>query len=413
MKYFSNSILSSLILIVLITQGLFAAENKLVCTTDVSIIEGSSIAFCQGEFVTLNATSGFVSYAWTGPQTGSAPSIAPTISGQFVVTAVDGIGCISSDTIDVLIHPNPTAIITSSEGNFLCPGSSGSILSLSQTFATYLWNNGANSSTIQITQGGNFSVVFEDLNGCIGNASLVISQPNFTLSPMGSGTVCNGSAETLVASGGTSYVWSTTETGTTIVVAPLVTTIYSVTITNGTCTTTLSQTVTVEEMPDTTVTHAFFIAEGDRVFINGPDGYTSYSWTPQIDLTSYNKQGATFLGNQSIGYTVNSSHTNGCVRNDYVEIIVVRLTIPTGFSPNGDLINDTFEVPELALYKAKVAIFNRWGDKVFESKHYQNDWNGTCQTAFCAGQGDLPEGTYFYSIDVENVRFDGYTTIKR
>jgi len=60
-----------------------------------------------------------------------------------------------------------------------------------------------------------------------------------------------------------------------------------------------------------------------------------------------------------------------------------------------------------------VVIFNRWGDKVFKSESYQNDWDGSCQTEFCIGNGQLPEGTYFYTIDIESIHFDGFTTIKR
>jgi gliding motility-associated-like protein len=101
------------------------------------------------------------------------------------------------------------------------------------------------------------------------------------------------------------------------------------------------------------------------------------------------------------------------MRSDEIRVIVVNLTIPTGFSPNADNINDTFTIPELDAYKAKLQVFNRWGDLVFESNDYQNDWDGTCKSGFCLGSGPLPEGTYFYTIEIENIQFDGFTTIKR
>jgi gliding motility-associated-like protein len=389
-------------------------ENEFfACAVDVQILEGTSVSFCQGSFGTINASAGFVSYAWTGPQTGSSPSLAPTVSGQYVVTAIDGIGCISTDTIDVTIHTNPVGIIVSSEGNLICPGSTGSTLSLTQTYASYLWGNGSSNPTIQITQGGTYVVQVTDFNGCLGNSSITISQPNFSLSTIGPATVCNGTAATLVATGGTSYVWSTGESGATIVVSPTASTDYQVTITNGSCIQTLSQTISYIQMPYSEFQDTFFIAEGDRVFINGPSDYTSYTWTPQQDLTQYNAQGAVFGGSASIQYTVNSVHTNGCMRSDDIWVIVVKLTIPTGFSPNNDGINDVFVIPELEDYKSKLSVFNRWGDLVYENENYQNDWNGTCQAGMCLGQGPLPEGTYFYSIDIQDVHFDGFTTLKR
>jgi len=408
-----NLILKYNILGILFLLFCLTEQFAFACVTDVVITEGTSISFCQGDAVTINASSGFVSYAWSGPQSGTGSSISPTSSGQYVVTAVDGIGCISSDTIDVTVNPNPVGIIVSSEGNSLCPGSSGTVLSLTQAFISYAWDNGSNDPSISITQGGTYTVQVQDFNGCFGNSSISISQPNFTLTTTGSSFVCNGSTATLVASGGTSYNWSTGETGSTIIVSPNVTTTYSVIITNGPCTQTLHKTITKVSMTESEIQDTFFIAEGDVVFINGPDDYTTYSWTPQTDLTLYNAQGATFNGTNSTQYTVNSSHTNGCTRSDDIWVIVVRLTVPTGFSPNGDLMNDTFVIPELDSYHGNVTIFNRWGDKVYENDNYQNDWNGTCQTGFCAGSGALPEGTYFYSIEIENVHFDGFTTIKR
>lgn len=386
---------------------------RLLCAVDVQIIEGDAIGFCQGEFATVNATSGFVSYTWTGPATGNGPSLVTPVSGQYVVSAIDGIGCVSTDTIDVTIYTNPVGVIVSSEGNLLCPGGTGTTLSLTQGFADYTWSTGSTSPSIQINQGGTYTVQITDFNGCQGNSSITISQPNFSLSTLGSATVCNGSSATLIASGGTSYIWSTGETGATIVVSPATNTTYDVTITNGTCSQTLSQTISHITMPVSELEDTFFIALGDIVFINGPEGYETYSWTPTNDLTVYNVQGATFTGSNSTNYIVNSAHSNGCTRSDAIWVIVLNPTIPTGFSPNNDNINDSFVIPELDTYRGKLLIFNRWGDKVFESDNYQNDWAGDCQTGFCLGQGPLPEGTYFYDLEIEGVHFDGYTTIKR
>jgi gliding motility-associated-like protein len=96
-----------------------------------------------------------------------------------------------------------------------------------------------------------------------------------------------------------------------------------------------------------------------------------------------------------------------------VLVIVVDLTIPTGFSPNSDLVNDQFVIPELALYDATLKVWNRWGELVYENEHYVNDWNGTCLSDTCLGSGTVPDGTYFYMIDVHGVTFKGYITIKK
>lgn len=387
--------------------------TSFACTVDVVIAEGTTVSFCPETGGTINASAGFLAYTWTGPVTGNSASLTPTVSGQYVVHAVDGLGCISTDTIDVVIFSAPSGTINSSEGLTICPGSAGTTLSTTPAFASYLWSNGSSGPTILVNQGGTFDCQFVDNNGCAGSASIQLTAPVFSLSPSGNVSVCNGATAPLIATGGGSYAWSTGEIGPTIVISPTIATNYSVTITNGSCIVTLSQMVDVYEIEDSEVKTTYFIAPGDEVFINGPDYYTSYSWLPTDHLSTPNAQGTVYSGMQTATYTVTSLADNGCTRSDQISIILVELSIPNAFSPNSDGYNDLFVIPELNNYKGKIVIFNRWGDKVFESDHYENDWDGTCKTSFCIGQGDLPEGTYFYSIDVEQIHFDGYITLKR
>lgn len=403
----------SLFMLLFLPKVAFSAERNLICPTDVVIQQGDSISFCAGEFITINANEGFASYVWTGPETGSTLALNPTVSGEYIVIAVDALGCISSDTITVTVFTNPTPAIVSSEGHLLCPGTPGTNLSLTQAYSNYTWSAGFNSATIQVNEAGTYSVLVQDINGCSGTTSIAIDQAYFELLILGDTTVCNGTFATLQATGGDNYIWSTEETDSIISVSPNYNTTYSVTISQGICSQTFEQEIVVLTMPASNVTDTFLIASGDRVRLIGPDGYVSYNWTPDVNLNFNAQQNPIFSGTETTLYYVNSTHPNGCFRMDSVLVIVLNLTIPTGFSPNGDLQNDTFEIPELVGLKAKVVIFNRWGDKVFKSESYQNDWDGSCQTEFCVGNGQLPEGTYFYTIDIESIHFDGFTTIKR
>jgi gliding motility-associated-like protein len=72
------------------------------------------------------------------------------------------------------------------------------------------------------------------------------------------------------------------------------------------------------------------------------------------------------------------------------------LFIPEGFSPNGDGVNDVFVIRGLNNYdKREVLFLNRWGNKVYESQDYKNDWDGTNQFGTSRGN-ELPVATYFY-----------------
>jgi gliding motility-associated-like protein len=385
---------------------------SIACDTDVTIAQGSSISFCAGSNTVVSAASGFVSYSWTGPQNFSTATIFPSVSGQYVVEAIDAIGCISTDTIDVTVFSAPFGVIVSSEGNVICPGGPGTVLSLTQGFTSYLWSTGSTVPILPVDEPGTYSVQVTDANGCSSNTSIIISSPNFALNVANS-TICSGMSTSLSASGGSSYLWSGGETSPSITVSPEISTEYTVEITSGNCSTTLSATIEVVDVGNSFIQDTFIIAEGDVIFMNGPEGYDSYSWSPTENLTLTDTQGSTFIGTESSTYVLTSIHNAGCVRVDTFTVIVLQMTAPTGFSPNNDQQNDLFVVPELNVYKGKIMIWNRWGDLVFESEHYQNNWDGTCESSMCMGNGPLPEGTYYYQIEAENLTFTGFTTIKR
>lgn len=100
----------------------------------------------------------------------------------------------------------------------------------------------------------------------------------------------------------------------------------------------------------------------------------------------------------------------GCdtVFNYNMIIKPVKLFIPNVFTPNGDTYNDLFEIGiyiddenkdyELPLndyYRSsKLVVFNRWGNVVYESDDYQNDWDG----------GKLADGVYYYVLKCEGAK---------
>lgn len=84
--------------------------------------------------------------------------------------------------------------------------------------------------------------------------------------------------------------------------------------------------------------------------------------------------------------------------------------IPNLYTPNGDGANDTFEIRGLELFAENdLVIVNRWGNEVYKSNNYQNNWTGE----------GLNEGTYYYILRVkENLGaewqvFKGYITLIR
>ena len=129
------------------------------------------------------------------------------------------------------------------------------------------------------------------------------------------------------------------------------------------------------------------------------------------------------LNNESVTVTITATdgslNSSICTFEVYSRC-VKELRVTQFISPNGDGLNDTWEIPELANYPNNVVkVFNRWGNRVLEEKGYSGGWNGVANingSNNTLGSGMLPEGTYFYIIDLGDENFEpyvGYMQIKR
>ena len=101
------------------------------------------------------------------------------------------------------------------------------------------------------------------------------------------------------------------------------------------------------------------------------------------------------------------------------KLIITNLIIPNAFSPDGDGINDTWTIRgglSENYPNNQIRIFNRWGVSVYETKGYQNDWNGSNYNSSRSTSSNLPVGTYFYLLDLNgdgsNVK-KGYVYLTR
>jgi gliding motility-associated-like protein len=118
-------------------------------------------------------------------------------------------------------------------------------------------------------------------------------------------------------------------------------------------------------------------------------------------------------------YTTTDS---GCISITYVSMNINAdcIVLPCGsedviiskaITPNGDQYNEYFEIGgvELCGFITEVKIFNRWGALVYESKNYQNNWNGTTTNSGIGNSGTLPNGTYYYIVVLNNSGLNPFT----
>ena len=105
----------------------------------------------------------------------------------------------------------------------------------------------------------------------------------------------------------------------------------------------------------------------------------------------------------------NSIHTLGFQQPDALPASELPFAIPGGLSPNGDGINDTWNIQGLEDYPGtNISVFDRWGKKLFFSTSASEPWDGTFDGK------ELPTADYYYIIELDNgEKYHGVVTLKK
>jgi gliding motility-associated-like protein len=145
-----------------------------------------------------------------------------------------------------------------------------------------------------------------------------------------------------------------------------------------------------------------------KVFLISQPKHGTIVVNPATGIVTYRPKEGNCEPKDSFRYAVvNAAGGDTTVVN--IEVICDDVVVFSGFSPNGDGINDNFTIVGLNKYtKSNLLIFNRFGNQVFESNNYQNDWSGTFDGK------PLPDGTYFWMLDLGSGKtLSGYVQIHR
>jgi len=312
--------------------------------------------------------------------------------GIYTVQVTTLSGCQGTDTMEVSVIASPVLNLTDVSA---CPGDAFSILDAGNPGSTYLWSTGETTQTITPSTAGAYTVTVTiagatcDATGSANAITLNAPAPSIT----GNTAVCDGDSSTFDAgSGFTTYVWSNGNTTQTISIGSSGT--YDVTVTNADgCSGTTNQSLVVNPNPIVDLGEDQLVCgDGTGVTLDAGNPGSSFTWL--YNGTPNGETSQTITPENPGVYQVQITDPNGCEGNGEVTLIPCEVIIPNIFTPgNGDGKNDMFYIKYLEVYpNSGLAIFNRWGNQVFESSNYQNDWDG----------GDLPDGTYFYSLKLSN-----------
>lgn len=265
-----------------------------------------------------------------------------------------------------------------------------------------------------------------DIGNCIGDTFDInisihpIPDPLIAVSDSG---ICKGTEiiinttfdETYYPS--TQYSWNTGQKSKNLTLKPSESTNFKLNVTSNGCTSkTDSVFVEVDQVvPNANAGDGTTICRGDSIELNATGGKT-YHWTYDKSMSD------TAIANPKVAPYVTTKYFL-LVKNDYctatsdITITIDRclkelpFKIPQIYSPNSDGANDVWELIDVDYFKkSSLQIFNRWGEIVYETAPYLNQWNG-----INSGGDDLPDGTYYYVLDLGNGHdlYKGFVVITR
>ncbi|WP_317899359.1 gliding motility-associated C-terminal domain-containing protein [Aurantibacillus circumpalustris] len=271
--------------------GFNAAGCPNFATITVNVVPGLNIiaaatntAICTGGSSTLTA-AGANNYTWMpGSLTGNIIVVNPTNNTTYTLTGSNGGSCLGSTTIAIQVNANPIINATASP-TLICAG--GTVSLTASGASNYTWVPGGliGSNVIDSPLAStNYSVSGIDANGCSG-----VTTVSVTVNPMSNiilaanpSSLCLGSTSTLTASGGISYTWNPgAQVTNSLVVTPLVTTIYTLLADDGSgCIGSFSLPVTVFPTPTINISPSnFSLCVGSSVTLSAT-GANNYTWLP-------------------------------------------------------------------------------------------------------------------------------------
>ena len=409
--------------------GLPSCEKNNLVFTDSSVANYSNIVTWAWDF-----GDGTVSTKTSGAVFNKIFDTTKTYTVSLKVTTDSGcVSVLNTQLVKVNPLPKPAFSLPSiclpdGNGTFI---NSSSITDGSEASFKYAWNfgdpnNSAGSTSKDPTHKYsavgpvNVKLIVTTNNNCIDSLTLVLKtiypQPKaaFTISP---DSICMGDVVNFTdqSDGKTSpinkWVWDLGQSDASNVQNPNkrfrdsgIFTIKLYGFNGQNCVSdTISKTVTSFPYPHLNLGPDFKILEGGTSLIKPAFVFgnkLTYKWRPPLYLNSDTAAMPRTTPLGDVTYTLELTGLGGCMVTEDIFIkLLLAPEIPNAFSPNGDGINDNWEIKYLESYPgATIDVYNRYGQPVFKSIGYDKAWNGQYNGK------PLPIATYYYIINPKNGR---------
>ncbi len=416
------------------SSGCFIYDSVDVLEPSKLVLAGTTTdAVCFGSatgVIDITVTGGVTAYNYVWSNNATSPDLTGVAAGPYAVTVTDANSC------------SLTAAFTLGQGTKISPnlasldpicygGNTGSISALTNGGTqpyTYAWSNGKSTIAIGNLVAGTYTLTVTDALSCTATDSVVINNPApIVVTATANGAKCfntaTGNVSTVVTGGFGPYTYllnavaQNTDTFSALLPGDYLLLVTDVNGCQGTTNFSVSApgaisvdlNVTEQVILTGMQTQLVATAQSDSTPI------VNYFWTPETDSNNrvifdfsscgdlLNCSNPLVAPRTTTTFTVTVMNSDSCYASDTVTVQVLNQPsafLPTAFTPNGDGLNDRFEFDILGAENISVAIFDRWGQRIYYNPTQVNGinknsgWDGTVN-----GKA-APFDTYVYQMTV-------------
>ncbi|HWB62547.1 MAG TPA: gliding motility-associated C-terminal domain-containing protein, partial [Chitinophagales bacterium] len=390
--------------------------------TQLTITGTSTNVQCNGGedgSITITPSGGVLPYSFLWADNSTSQNRTGLVSGSYSVALTDSNAC---NATFITTITEPTALLpVASATEISCNGMADGAINLTITGGapsySFLWSNASSTQNLSGLTAGTYNVTITDSHLCTVTATAqVIEPPVLSVSNVYDNPTCADNTPdgnmTITATGGTPayrFAWADGSTGDNR--TNLTAGTYNITVSDANnCSVSTSAILeyqfqfSLTTQPDVTIKLGESVALAYTV--TGNPGNYSIIWNPDGALNCNTCASPVAKPIYTTSYQVQITNNAGCSASGEITVTVVPehdIFIPNVFSPNGDGNNDFFTVygKKETWKQFSIEIFNRIGEKVFDSNDMHFEWLGLYKGA------PLPAGIYIYQASV--VYIDNYT----
>ena len=388
------------------TAAAASVKDSLICFPFLANFTWKTI--CIGQSAPFYDSSYYhpASWLWNFGDPGSSSNTStlknPThnysVPGTYTVKLISGNGTYSdSVTKTVIVLPNHSQLKTIT-GSF-CPGDSVNLIVSGAGGVKFSWSPGSllsDSTDSSVWAHPKFDTTFVvtiiNNGGCTMSDSFIVKLSH--LAPINLGGNRTSCTEPIPLSPGQypglTYLWSTGDNSDTIYVKQSGK--YWLKVNRKGCAASDTAVVTIlapAEFDNDNLHNTLFCSDDSSLTLDAGSAY-KYLWSPGGDTTQKIRV------DSSGSYTVQITSPDGCKATKTIFITdqcTPYLFVPDAFTPNGNNLNDQFKpISRYPLEKYDMKIYNRWGERLFQSNDINIGWDGSFKNQLC------PENVYLYII---------------